>query len=151
MRVVLRKDVPKLGKAGEVREVADGYGRNYLIPHGLAAPASKSALANAAAQQAAGTRVRERLETEQRALAQRIEGTHLVVHAATGQGGRLYGSITSADIADALQKAIGESIDKRDIDLDAPIRHLGEQSVRVHVGPGIAAALTVAVEAEGSA
>lgn len=147
MRVVLRKDVPSLGRAGEIKEVADGYGRNYLLPRGLAAPASKTAVKNVEAQQAAQARHRSHAEAEWRALAQRIGETPLVVHARVGEQGRLYGSVTGADIAEALARALGHPIDKRDVELADPIRHLGPHSVRVHVAPNVAATLTVFVEA----
>ncbi len=148
MKVVLRKDVPSLGKAGELKEVADGYGANYLIPRGLAAPASKTAVRNVEAQQAASARRRSREDEEHRALADRIGKTPVTVKARTGEQGRLYGSITSADIAEALSRALGSELDKRSIDLEEPIRHLGEHKVKVHVAAQLTATLTVVVEAE---
>jgi len=149
MKVVLRKDVPSLGKAGELKEVADGYGANYLIPRGLASPASKTAIRNVEAQQAANTRRQTRLDEEHRELADRIGKTPVTVKARTGDQGRLYGSVTSADIADALAKTLGSNeIEKRSIDLDEPIRQLGEHKVKVHVAPQLTATLTVVVEAD---
>jgi large subunit ribosomal protein L9 len=148
MRVVLRRDVPTLGKAGDVKEVADGYGRNYLIPRGLAAPASKTAMENVEAQKAADTRQRARLDEEAQALAKRIEETPLVLHARTGEGGRLYGSVTSADIAEALSEAVGATVEKRNVDLAEPIRHLGTHTARIHVAPRVTVALNVQVEPE---
>jgi large subunit ribosomal protein L9 len=149
MKVVLRKDVPTLGKAGELKEVADGYGANYLIPRGLASPASKTAVRNVEAKQAASARRQTRETEEHRELADRIGATSVTVKARTGEQGRLYGSVTSADIAEALAKALGNSeLDKRTIDLDEPIRHLGEYKVKVHVAPQLTATLTVVVEAD---
>src|SRR5579871_541728 len=114
MKVVLRKDVPSLGKAGDIKEVADGYARNYLIPRALAAPATRTAVANVSAHHAAEARQQERLEAEHRALAARIDATPLTIQARTGEQGRLYGSITGADVADALSKSLRQPIDKRD-------------------------------------
>ena len=148
MKVVLRKDVPTLGKAGDVKEVADGYGRNFLIPRGLAAPASKTAVTNVAAQKASDARSQSRQAAEQRALAQRISETTLVVHAKTGEQGRLYGSVTSADIASALSAELGRAVDKHEIGLEDPIRSLGSHSAEVHVAANLTAKLTVVVEPE---
>jgi len=148
MKVVLRKDVPTLGKAGEVKDVADGYGRNYLIPRGLAAPATRTALQNVDAQRAAEGRQRVRLDVEQQALAKRIEETPLVIRARTGEGGRLYGSVTSADIAEALSSALETPIDKRHVELADAIRHLGAHSARVHLAPRVTVTLSIQVEPE---
>lgn len=148
MKVVLRKDVPTLGKAGDVKEVADGYGRNYLIPRGLAAPATRTAVQNVDAQRAAEARHRVRLDAEEQALAKRIEETQLVIRARTGEGGRLYGSVTSADIAEALSSALEKPIDKRHVELADAIRHLGAHSARVHLAPRVTVTLSIQVEPE---
>jgi len=148
VKVVLRRDVATLGKAGEVKEVADGYGRNYLIPRGLAAPASRTAMENVDAHKAAESRRRARLDEEAEALAKRIEESAIVIRARTGQGGRLYGSVTSADIAEALSSELGTSIEKRNVDLAEPIRHLGTHSVRVHVAPQVTVPVRLQVESE---
>ena len=148
MKVVLRKDVPTLGKTGEVKEVADGYGRNYLIPRGLAAAASRTAMENVEAHKAADARRRDRLDEEAQALAKRIEETPLVLHARTGEGGRLYGSVTSADIAEALSSVVGTTVEKKNVDLAEPIRHLGTHTARIHVAPRVTVPLSVQVEPE---
>ena len=148
MKVVLRRDVPTLGKAGDVKEVADGYGRNYLIPRGLAAPASRTAMENVEAHKTAEARRRERLDEEAQALAKRIEETAVVIRARTGEGGRLYGSVTSSDIAEALSSEMGTTIDKRNVDLPEPIRHLGTHTARIHVAPRVSVPVNVQVEPE---
>src|SRR5581483_8092362 len=130
MKVVLRKDVPSLGRAGEVKEVSDGYGRNYLIPRGLAAIASKTAVQNVEAHKAAESRVQARAAAEHQAFAEQLNKTQITVQAHAGEQGRLYGSVTSADVADALSRAVGHAVDKRDIDLDEPIRAVGVHKVR---------------------
>jgi large subunit ribosomal protein L9 len=148
MKVVLHRDVPTLGKAGEVKEVADGYGRNFLIPRGLAAPASRTAMENVVAHRAAESRRRERLDEEAQALAKRIEETPVVIRARSGEGGRLYGSVTSADIAEALSTEVGTPIEKRNVDLAEPIRHLGTHTARIHVAPRVTVPVNIQVEAE---
>src|SRR4051812_37798947 len=133
MKVVLRQDVPNVGRAGEVKEVADGYGRNFLIPRKLAAPATKTELQNVQAYQVAAAKKTAALEAEHRSLAQKVEAAPLVIQARAGEGGRLYGSVTSADIADALAKSVGKPIDKRDIELDEPIRTTGDHEAHLHI------------------
>jgi large subunit ribosomal protein L9 len=145
MKVVLRKDVPSLGRAGEVKEVADGYGRNYLIPRGLAAIASKTAVQNVEAHKAAESRQSARVAAEHEAFAKQLNETQLTVHAHAGEQGRLYGSVTSADIAQELSRTVGHTVDKRDIDLDEPLRTVGSHKVKVHVAPRLTATLTVEV------
>jgi len=149
MKVVLRRDVPTLGKAGEVKDVADGYGRNFLIPRGLAAPASRTAMENVEAHKAADARRRDRLDEEAQALAKRIEETPILIHARTGEGGRLYGSVTSSDVADALSAEVGTAIDKRNVDLAEPIRHVGAHTARIHVAQRVTVPLNIQVEPEG--
>lgn len=149
MKVVLRRDVPGLGQAGDVNDVADGYARNYLIPRGFAIVATAGAVASVEARKAAERRHLERLDEERRLLAQRIDGSSVVVRARAGSQGRLHGSITPAQIAEALAVSVGHAVDRREIEIGEPIRHLGEHSVQVRLAPRVAARLTVVVEAEG--
>ena len=145
MKVVLRKDVPTLGKAGDVKDVADGYGRNYLIPRGLASIASKTAVQNVEAHKAAEGRQHAKETAEHQAFAAKLNEMQVTVHAHAGEHGRLYGSVTSADIADEISKVAGRTVEKRDIDLEDPIRTVGTHKVKVHVAPRIVANLTVEV------
>ena len=148
MKVVLQEDVKGLGAVGDVKDVADGYARNYLIPRRLAAPATPGALKNVEAQRAAGARRQAQQEAEARALAARLASTTLVLRARVGGQGRLYGSITAADIAAALDRELGAPFDRRKLELAEPIRELGAHTVAVHLGRDITASLTVQVEAE---
>jgi large subunit ribosomal protein L9 len=148
MKVVLRRDVATLGRAGDIKEVADGYGRNFLIPRGLAAPATKAEVKNIETHKAAQARYYAKMETEHRALAERIEANPITVSARAGEGGRLYGSITGADVADALSKSLGQTIDKHDVEIEEHIRSVGEHSARVHIAPQISATLKFTVEAQ---
>jgi large subunit ribosomal protein L9 len=148
MKVVFKRDVASVGKAGEVKEVADGYARNFLIPRGYAVAATKTELANVEARKAADDRHRARLDQERQALAKQIEAEPLVMQARAGARGRLHGSITSADVADALSKSLGQTIDKHDVELAEPIKTLGAHSAGVRLAARVAAKLQLVVEAE---
>lgn len=132
MKVLLKEDVDNLGYAGEVMEVADGYGRNYLIPNGLAVKATSGVLKQAKAWREQATIRMNELRKEHEALASKIEGTNLVFEARAGETGKLYGSVTTADIADQLIQELGIEIDRRNIASD-PIRQLGEHQVTVRL------------------
>jgi len=149
MKVVLKARVEGLGDPGEVKEVADGYARNYLLPRGLAIPASKAALAAIEARKAAAARRQAAELRQHQALAQRLNSLSVVVRQRVGESGRLYGSVTSADIAEALSQELGQQFDKRKIELEEPIRQLGTFTVPVRVAPHLNATLTVVVVPEG--
>ncbi len=151
MKVVLTQDVKDLGKAGEVKEVADGYARNYLLPRRLAMPATETQLRKLADRQAAQVRHQARAEQEARKLAERIAATSVTFKVRVGEQHRLYGSITSADIADAASKQLGKEIDKRRIEMDEPLKHLGTFKVPVRLAKDIVPQLTVVIEQEGKA
>ncbi len=148
MKVILTQDVKGTGKAGEVKDVADGYGRNFLIPRKLAVPASAGALKGVEQRQQADTKRAAAEETEARKLAERIAAEPVVLRAKVGDQGRLYGSITSADIADELGRRLGEPIDKRRIELVEPIRHLGTFQAPIRLHRAVIATLSVDVQAE---
>lgn len=133
MEVILLKDVPRLGRAGELRRVAPGYARNHLIPKGLAVFATEGAAKELEQQQQLEARREKQLETEAQALAEELEGLTLTIYAKTGEKQRLYGSVTSGDIAEALEKETGRIIDRRKIELEEPIRQLGIYSVPVRL------------------
>lgn len=133
MKVILLRDVPNLGKAGTIQVVSEGFARNYLIPQRLAEPATPDRLAIAEARLAAQRRKMERAEQALRDLAQRLEGLRVVIPARVGESGRLYGSITGRDIAERLSQLVGQEIDRRAVELEEPIRSLGEHRVPVHL------------------
>lgn len=145
---MFRRDVPSVGRAGEVKEVADGYARNFLIPRGYAVMATKTELANVEARKAAEGRHRARLDEDRLALAHRIEEEPLVMHARAGARGRLHGSITAADVAEALSQTLGQAIDKHDVELHEPIKSLGPHTVAVRLAARVAARLNLVVEPE---
>jgi large subunit ribosomal protein L9 len=144
MRVVFLQDVPRVAKAGEIKEVADGYARNFLIPRKLALLARPQALSQLVTVQ----RTEARENTELMALAQQIEGKEVTIKAKAGAKDRLYGSITSADIAAELNKSTGLDIDKRKIELEEPIRQLGNYEVAIRLAKDIVPRIRVSVTEE---
>jgi large subunit ribosomal protein L9 len=148
MDVLLLKDVAGLGKAGEVKSVADGYGRNYLIPKGLATMASPGAVRQAERQAAADARRKDRELTEAQELAQALDGLTVTFQARAGEADRLYGSITKANIAEALEGQVGQEVDRRKIDLEEPLKELGTHAVTVRLAAEAEAKVTVIIERE---
>lgn len=150
MKVLLMQDVEHVGKAGDTKEVADGYARNFLIPRGLATPATKGVVNQATAQKQAEQRRQAKVLSDRQALARQIDKTEVVFKAKVGEQHRLYGSITASDIAEELGRKVGQEIDKRDVEISEPIRNLGSFKIPVRLGPKIVPKVTVVVEsAEG--
>jgi large subunit ribosomal protein L9 len=145
MKIILRKDVPKLGEVGTVHTVADGYARNYLIPQGMAILATPGELKVVATNQKVADRKIARQEEQLQSLADKISGQRLTFTANTGEQGRLYGSITAGDIADELSKAVGSEIDRRKVALEDPIRSVGEHTITVHLVGKLRPQVTVIV------
>ena len=148
MKVIFLQDVPSVAKAGEIKEVADGYGRNFLIPKKLALLASPSALGTMEAQLRAEAKNQGQIRGELVELANQLEGKEVVLKARVGAEGRLYGSVTSADIAAELDSAGGVVIDKRKIEIDEPIRQLGSYEVAIRLAQDIMPKINVTVIAE---
>lgn len=150
MKVLLLQDVYNLGQAGEVKTVADGYGRNYLLPRGMAILATPAAIRRAERIKQAAVERRAREKADIEALAQVIGGMMLTFNVRTGEKGKLYGSITSAQIADAIAKKLGAEFDKRKIALREPIREVGTYSIPVRLNAETAPVVTVIVQQEGT-
>jgi len=148
MRVLLLKDVYKLGRAGDVKKVADGYGRNFLLPHGLAVLATPGAMKQAERIRSTATEQRVRLNQELGSIAERLEGLKLVFPAKAGETGKLYGSITPAMIAESIERETGATIDRRQIDAQ-PIKALGVHKAVVRLTIDLIPALTILVHREG--
>ena len=144
MRIILQREVDKLGLPGDVVEVKDGYARNFLIPRGLAEPATKGGMQHANRLRAAHRTKVEKAVTEAQAMAERIAATPLRIPARAGEDGRLFGSVTAADVAEALTGA-GVAVDRKSVRLEDPIRSVGSHEVVVHVHPEVNAAVTVEV------
>jgi large subunit ribosomal protein L9 len=145
MKVVLQKDVPGLGKKDTAVDVAEGYARNYLIPRGLALPASSSALKRIEVIRDAERRKEAREEAKAREDARKLKAQGVTIAAKAGEKGRLYGSITSKDVADAIRKVIGVDVDRRKIELKDPIRELGEHMVTIKLFSGVSADVMITV------
>ena len=147
MKVLLRADVENLGNKGDLVYVSDGYARNYLVPRGLALKATRGIEKQADAmrrnREVRNTRDREAAQ----AVAAQFEGRTVTVKARAGGEGRLFGSVTSVDIADAVHKQTGVEIDRRKISLDEPLKELGGVDVQVRLHPDVIATVHVEVEA----
>jgi large subunit ribosomal protein L9 len=150
MKVLLIKDVYKLGRAGDVKKVADGYGRNYLLPHGLAVLATPGALKQSDYIRKTAAAQRDRLNEELSEVAKQLEGLKLVFPAKAGETGKLYGSITTTMIAEAIQKSVGVKVDRREID-SQPVKTLGVHTARVRLTVDLLPEITLLVHREGEA
>ncbi|UCH61343.1 MAG: 50S ribosomal protein L9 [Anaerolineales bacterium] len=150
MKVLLLKDVYKLGRAGDVKKVADGYGRNYLLPQGLAILATPGALKQIEHIQAQASAQRAILNKEMSSVAEQIEGLVLTFPVKAGEAGKLYGSITSQMLVDAIQEKVGVEIDRRQVDAQ-PIRVLGEHDIQIRLTMDLIPEIKVFVYREGEA
>jgi large subunit ribosomal protein L9 len=148
VKVILTKDVAKLGKSGEIRMVADGFATNFLIPQQMAVPAAGGAYRAWQHDIASREDKRVRERTEAGIAATRIASTTLTMGVKVGEGGKLYGSITSKDIADALGRR-GIAVDRHKIDLEEPLKTLGTYKVAIKVFTGMTAEVTIIVEPKG--
>ncbi|MFH2102533.1 MAG: 50S ribosomal protein L9 [Chloroflexota bacterium] len=148
MKVLLVKDVYKLGRAGDVKKVADGYGRNFLIPQGLAMLATPGALKQAERIGHKATEQRAILNEEMGEIAKALENLVLTFGARAGETGKLYGSITSADIVESIQKKTAISIKRQQIDMQ-PLRTLGEHTIHIRLTMDLVPEITAIVHREG--
>jgi large subunit ribosomal protein L9 len=149
MKVILQKPVDKLGDPGDVAEVADGYARNYLIPRGLAIRANKGAVKHVDSLKRAHVSRLSKQKGEYEALASRlIAAGALTITARAGDEGKLFGSVTAADIVEAASAQTGVTIDRKDVHLDEPIRSVGTHEVRVKLFFEVEPVLTVEVVAQ---
>jgi large subunit ribosomal protein L9 len=148
MKVLLIKDVYKLGRAGDVKKVANGFGRNYLIPQGLAVLATSGALKQVDHIRAAAATQRAALNSEMSGVAEKLEGQTLTFPVKAGETGKLYGSITTQMLADAIKETLGFEVDRRNIETE-PIRTLGEHNINVRLTMDLTPAMTVVVFREG--
>jgi large subunit ribosomal protein L9 len=148
VKVILTGDVATLGKSGELKDVADGYARNFLIPRKLAVSASGGAYRAWQHDIASREDKRRREREEAEIAATRIASTTLTLGVKVGEGGKLYGSITAKDIADALGRR-GITVDRHKVDLDEPLKTLGTYKVAIKVAAGMTPEVTVVVEPKG--
>ncbi|MFC1637478.1 50S ribosomal protein L9 [Candidatus Margulisiibacteriota bacterium] len=145
MKVILYKAVPDLGEEDSLVDVSEGYARNYLLPKKLAATATPAALASLEKRRAANEKKLAEKKAEFEAMAQKLSELELSIATDAGEGGKLFGSVTTQDIAVAIQSAAQVEIDKKRIELAEPIRLVGEYSVPVKLFQDITAQLKVKV------
>jgi large subunit ribosomal protein L9 len=150
MKVVFKKDVPGVAKTGEVKDVADGHARNYLIPRGLAVAATAVALKQVADQEVAAKKRAAEEEKQARELKAKLEAKPIVVEAKAGAGGKLYGSVTHADVADAINKQLGIEVDRRDLEVDT-IRAVGSFKATIKLHRVVTAKIDLDVRAGAAA
>jgi len=150
MKVLLLKDVYKLGRAGDIKKVADGYGRNFLIPQGLAMLATAGALKQVDKIRSQAEVRRTEQNSELKDLAAQINGLTLIFDAKAGETGKLYGSITSQDIATAITEKVRYEVKKQQIDMQ-PIRNLGESTAHVRLTMDLVPEVKIIVHREGEA
>ena len=148
MKVILQKPVEKLGDPGDIVEVAAGYARNYLVPHGLAIRAEKGALKHAENLKRAHVSRQSKERVEFEAVAATLIASTISIPARAGEEGKLFGSVTAADIAEAIAAQAGIQVDRKDVHLEEPIRSLGTHDVRIHLFPEVEPVLTLEVTAE---
>jgi large subunit ribosomal protein L9 len=146
MRVILKTEVRGLGRPGDVKDVADGYARNYLLPKGLAIEATGGELKHLARERESVKTKRDRAHGDAEDLAKRLHEATLVFKLKAGAQGKTFGSVTTKEIAEALTKEVKTEIDKTKVVLNEPLRTLGVHTVEVRLLPDVRATVTVAIE-----
>lgn len=148
MEVILKEDIPNLGKMGEIVRVRDGYARNYLLPHGLVLVANKKNLKGFEHQKRVITTQRERVVKQAQGLSEKLAAVSLMIPVKVGEEGKLFGSVTNIDIEKAL-KAKGFDIERRKIHLKEPIKSVGDYEVPIRLTADVTAPIKVSVVPEG--
>ena len=148
MKVILQKEVEKLGDVGDVVDVKDGYARNFLLPRGFAIQATRGALQHIERVKVAREAKEAKGKQEAESLAAKITKTPVQIPAQAGEEGKLFGSVTAERIAEAVSATLGQEFDRRKIMLEEPIRSSGTHEVQIHLHPEVNATLTVFVVAE---
>lgn len=148
MKVILMQDVKKLGIKGEIKELSDGYARNYLIPKGLVMEATSSKLKEAQEKNVRDEKKKVKEYEKAEALKSRLDGKNIEIKVKTGGSDKLFGAVTAREIADILQKDFNIVIDKKKIDIKEPIKHLGEFPVKLKLYPAVQAEIKLTVKSE---
>jgi large subunit ribosomal protein L9 len=148
VKVLFLKEVPGTAKAGEVKEVSPGYARNFLLPQKVAVVADGKVVEQIRQREEAVRRRAEKALTDARELSTRLRKLTVTIYAKTGEAGRLFGSVTNADIAQQLKREAGIEIDKRKIEVEPPIKSLGPHEVQIELHPDITETLRVVVAAK---
>ncbi len=148
MKVIFLEDVSAKGKKGEMKEVADGYAKNYLLPKGLAMVATKSAIKSYDQRVKSDAKRKEQKQGEMKELSQKLEGTEISFKAKAGDKEKIHGSITAADIAAELSRMAGNEIDKKKVEMPEPLRTLGTHEVEIVFAKDIRTTIKVTIEEE---
>lgn len=148
MKVILLQDIKELGKKGQIVNVSDGYGKNYLIPRKLVKPATEGAVNDALAKQKAQTEKKARELQNAKEAAKSLEGTEVVVRVKVGENGKLFGAVSSKDVADALKSQKEIDIDRKKIELAENIKYVGKFKCVARIYAGVTASFTVDVRPE---
>jgi len=145
MKVVLIQDVKGTGKAGETKDVADGYARNFLLPRKLAQPATKGAEAQVERQKATAVQREERELKDAKDLAKKLEAAQVTLKLRSGKDGKLFGAVTNADVASALKQQHGITLDRRKIEFDEPVKAMGPGTAHVKLHHDVTARIPLMV------
>ena len=145
MKLILKQDVANLGGAGDIVEVADGYGNNFLLPRNLAMPVSKGAVKDAEMMRSARVKREAKTFGEAQELKTKLEARPVTVTAKAGEDGTLYGSIGNTAVAAAIKDQLGITVDRRRIPMEKPFKHLGTEQIEVRVHPEVTATIRVEV------
>ena len=146
MRVILKREVPGLGRPGDVKDVADGYAQNFLLPRGLAIEATAGELKHLAQERQADKLKKDRAHSDAEELARRLETITLMFRLKSGEQGKTFGSVTNKDIAESLKREHAIDVDRSKITLTEPLKSLGAHSVEIRLLPDIRAKVMVAIE-----
>jgi len=149
VKVVFLQDVEGSGRVGEIKNVADGFARNFLLPQGLAAPATAAAIKKAEARAAAEARRQATLDEQAQALAEKLAGSAIIIVAKAGSKGRLFGSVTQADIAQEITNILGQEVDRHQVLLAEPIKEVGTHEFALQLTRNVQPTVSVEVLAEG--
>ncbi|ABZ83593.1 50S ribosomal protein l9 [Heliomicrobium modesticaldum Ice1] len=148
MKVILQQDVKNLGKKGDIVDIAEGYGRNYVLPRGLAIEATPANLKNLERLKANEAKKKEQELMDAKELGAKLSGITVKVRSKAGEGGRLFGAVTNKEIAETVEKQFGLKVDKRKYELKQPIKTLGHYPITVKIHPAVSAELKVEVVSE---
>jgi len=148
MKVILTEDIKKLGVMGQIVEVTNGYGRNYLIPHGLAEEATKGKVSEIEAKSLKAEKRKHSEKERAEALKQQLHGQKVEIKVKAGSGDKLFGAVTAKEIAESLQATFGVTIDKKKIDTGDPIKQLGTHNIKLKIYPAVQADIKLVVVPE---
>lgn len=148
MKIILIQDVKKLGKSGDIKEVSDGYARNFLIPKGLAREATTTLLKETQERSVREEKKKGKEKEQAEAIKQKLDGKSITIKAKTGGADKLFGAITAREVSDSIHEQLGLAVDKKKIDMTEPIKHLGEYQVKLKIYPSIQAEIKVIIAAQ---